>query len=394
MLGALLAWEGGRGRGHVVPLRTIAEAVRDRFEFDAALCKLDFKDELSGLCEPVQGPWLPFSGDFRQAQGNPPAATWGEILGDIGFRRPEILRESIGWWQGVMRDCEISLVIGDNAPCALLAARGLGIPSIAIGTGYTVPPSNMATFPVLLPRYSTLIYEEAETVEIINSAVSEFGVPKLERLSEVYAASDQLVFTLETLDPYTKWRTQPLLPPITGGTPQPAPGGEEIFIYFSTTERFDTGLMEAIGNLGVPVRAFIPGIENPQAEDLARRGVHVERSAVPIDLVAKRSRLLVNAAQHGTLCMGLAAGLPHVSVPQHKEQEFNAAAVRDHGVLVAVDEADRNAERFRSIVLDAYENAEMARRARDLAEDLRPRFQENQRKLIRRRIAAVMDYRV
>lgn len=391
MLGALLAWEGGRGRGHVVPLRTVAEAVRDRFEFDAALCRLDFKDELAEFCEPVQGPWLPFSGDFRQSQGNPPAATWGEILGDIGFRRPEILRESIGWWQGVMRECEISLLIADNAPCALLAARGLGIPSVAIGAGYWLPPSNMETFPVLLPRYSTRIYDEAETVDIINSVVSEFGIPKLERLSEVYAASDQLVFTLEMLDPYAKWRTQPFLPPIMGGTPEPASGGDEIFVYFSSTERDDSGLMEAIGQLGALVRAFIPGLDDAQAENLTRRGVQVERSAVPVDLVARRSRLLVNAAQHGTLCMGLAAGLPHVSVPQHTEQEFNAAAVQHHGVLVSLDQADRSAERFRSIVLDAYEDAAMARRARDLADELRPHFQANRRKAIRRRIAAVMD---
>ena len=187
MLGALLAWEGGAGRGHLVSLKTIAEAVRDRFSFDAALCRLDYKDELAGLCEPVQGPWLPFSNEYRKSHGNPCRATWGEFMGDIGFRRPEILRESIGWWQGVMRECDISLVIADNAPCALMAARGLGIPSVSIGTGYLAPPSNMESFPILLPRYSTRIYDEAEIVDTINSVVSEFGVPKLEHLPEVYA---------------------------------------------------------------------------------------------------------------------------------------------------------------------------------------------------------------
>lgn len=394
MLGALLAWEGGSGRGHVVPLRTIAEAVSDRFTFDAALCRLDFKDELAAFCKPVQGPWLPYSGEYRKSQGDPVTATWGEFLADIGFRRPEILRESIGWWQGVMRECEISLVIGDHAPCALLAARGLGIPSVAIGGGYWLPPSNMETFPVLLPRFSRCLYDEAETVDIINSVVPEFGVPELKRLPEVYAASDQLVFSLEMLDPYTEWRTQSLLPPIIGGTPEPAADGDEIFIYFSTSEKSHRGLMEAIGSLGVPVRVFIPGIDDRTAEDLTRRGVHVERSAVPVDLVAKRSRLMINAAQHGTLCMGLAAGLPQVSVPQQREQLYNALAAERRGVLVNVEKDNRGAERFRSIVLDAYEDAALARRARDVADELKPHFQQNQRKLIRRRIAAVMDYRV
>ena len=224
--------------------------------------------------------------------------------------------------------------------------------------------------------------------------VPEFGIPKLQRLPEVYAASDQLVFSLDMLDPYIKWRTQPALPPIIGGTVEPAPGGDEIFIYFSTTEKSDPGLMEAIGSLGAPVRAFIPGIDDKAADDLTRRGVIVERSAVPVDLIAKRSRLMINAAQHGTLCLGLGAGLPQVAVPQQREQVYNAEAAERRGVLVNVEKRDRDAERFRSIVLDAYEDAGMARRAADLAEELRPHFQQNQRKLIRRRIAAVMDYRV
>lgn len=103
---------------------------------------------------------------------------------------------------------------------------------------------------------------------------------------------------------------------------------------------------------------------------------------------------MVNAAQHGTLCLGIAAGLPQVAVPQQREQVYNAEAAERRGVLVNVEKRDRDAERFRSIVLDAYEDAGLARRAGDLAEELRPHFQQNQRKLIRRRIAAVMDYRV
>ncbi|MEP9389312.1 hypothetical protein [Mesorhizobium sp. KR9-304] len=394
MLGALLAWEHGSGRGHVVTLRTVAEAVGDRFTFDAALCKLDFESELAALCNPVQGPWLPFSDEYRKAHGNPATSTWGEFMGDMSFRSPEILRECIGWWQGVMSECDISLVIADSAPCALLAARGLGIPCVAVGTGYLVPAPNMTTFPILLPRHSTRIHDEAEIVDTINSVVPEFGIPRLARLPEVYACTDQLVFTLEMLDPYTEWRSQPLLPPIIGGTAEPVSDGDEIFIYFSSTEKFDPGLMEAISYLGAPTRAFIPGIDIKAADNLTRRGIHVERSPVPIDLVAKRSRLLVNAAQPGTLCMGLASGLPHVSVPQHREQEYYARAVEDRGTLISVDKADRRAGRFRSIVLDAYEDAAMARRARDLADELRPHFQANQRKLIRRRIAAVMDHRV
>jgi UDP:flavonoid glycosyltransferase YjiC (YdhE family) len=394
MLGALLAWEHGNGRSHVAGLRAVAEAVRDRFTFDAALCKLTHSGEFAGLCTPVQGPWLPTSDGLRKSLGSPRRATWGEFLGDFGFRRPEILRERIGWWQKVMRECDISLVIADCAPCALMAARGLGIPSIATGTGYLTPPPIMETFPVLLPQYSTRIYDEAEIVETINSVVPEFGIPRLGRLSEIYACSDQLAFTLDMLDPYTEWRSQPLLPPMTGGSVEPASGGEEIFIYFSTTEKTDPALMEAVGKLGVPVRLLMLGIDDATAEHFTRLGVQVERSPLPVDLLVRRTRMMVNAAQHGTLCIALAAGLPQVSVPQQLEQQYSADAAASRGVLRSVNKSDITVDRFRAIVLDAYEDATMARRAADLAGELRHQFEANQRKLIRRRIAAVMDYRL
>ena len=392
---ALLAWEGGAGRGHVVTLKTVAEAVGDGFSFDAALCATTHKAELAGLCDAVvQGPWLPYSDSYRKAQGNPPASTWGEFMGDIGFRKPAQLRKSIHWWQQVMRDRNISLVIADFAPCALLAARGLGIASIAVGVGYSVPPPDMESFPVLLPRFSTRIYQEAEIVEMVNSVVVDFGVPKLDRLPQVYASSDQFAFTLDMLDPYGDKRSAPLLPPVADVATELASDGDEVFIYFSTTEKSDPGLMEAIGDLGVPVRLFMPSIDAATAEHFIRRGIHVEQSPVPVDLLAKRTRLMVNAAQHGILCLALAAGLPQVSVPQHLEQTYHAEATASRGVLRSVSRAESDVESFKSIVLGAYEDRSLGQRARELARELRPHFQVNQRKLIRRRIAAVMDYRV
>jgi UDP:flavonoid glycosyltransferase YjiC (YdhE family) len=388
---ALLAWEGGDGRGHIVTLRTVAEAIGDRFSFDAALCRLTHSDELAPLCDAVvRGPWLPHSREYREQQGNPPTSTWGEFMGDIGFTRPTILRKSIAWWQQVMRDRNISLVIGESAPCALLAARGLGIPSVALGSGYLLPPSEMETFPVLLPRYSTRIHDETGIVDIVNAVGTDFGIPELRHLPEVYASSDALVFTLTMLDPYSRWRAAPLLPPVIGGAPEPADEGEEIFVYFSTSEASEPDLVEAISNLPLPVRLYMPSADDEMAASLARRGVHVERSPVSPHLIARRSRLIVNAGQHGILCLALASGLPQVAAPQHLEHEFHSTAVERCGAATVVNKSERNAERFHSAILDAYEDAAMALRARHLAEELRPQFSACQRDLIGQRIEALM----
>ncbi|MET0360442.1 MAG: hypothetical protein ABW048_01695, partial [Sphingobium sp.] len=49
----LLAWESGAGRGHIVTLRTVAEALGPAFAYDAALCVIDHAGELAPLCEMV-----------------------------------------------------------------------------------------------------------------------------------------------------------------------------------------------------------------------------------------------------------------------------------------------------------------------------------------------------
>ncbi len=391
MKSALLAWEMGAGRGHVVTLRTVAEAVADRFTFDAALRDLTFSHELSGLCDAVQGPWLAYSGDYRVSLGNPATASWGETMGDFGFRRPDILRQSIEWWWGVMREHRYDVVVADSAPCALLAARGLGIPAVAVGVGYMLPPPSMDAFPILMPEYPTRIYEEAEILAHVNAAAAEFGVPPLGHLPEVYASADQLAFTLDMLDPYGAWRDAPLLPPIVGGVAEPASGGDEIFVYFTGAERKETALWQALGGLGLPVRAYVPGIDESSVAEIAGLGIAVERSPVPVNVIARRSRLVVNAAQHGTVCMALGAGIPQIAVPRHREQMFNAAAVARHGVLRASKAGETTAESFRALVLEAYHDRGFAQRAAKMAAELRPVFQASQRKAIRRRLAAAMD---
>ena len=77
MLGALLAWEDGSGRGHVVPLRTVAEAVRDRFSFDAALCR-------SGLQGRVGRPLRPGAGSLAALFGRVQKSSRKSCYVDLG----------------------------------------------------------------------------------------------------------------------------------------------------------------------------------------------------------------------------------------------------------------------------------------------------------------------
>lgn len=388
---ALLAWEGGAGRGHVVTLKTVAEALDDRFVFDAALCRMEHAAELEPVCELVfPGGALRPRDAHRRGPGAIHTATWGEFLGDLGFRDEAFLTRQIAWWQEVIRCRRIALVVGDFAPCALMAARSLGVPAVAIGVGYSCPPPDMAEFPIFMPEHAERLYDERDIVAIVNRAAMPLGVPEIDRLPAVYASDDQLARTLPMLDPYDGLRTRPLLPPVADLPTAPSDGsGEEIFVYFSTTERDNPALMEALEDLGAPTRAFIPGLDAAGAARLAACGVVVEAAPVPVDLIARRTRLLLSAGQHGILCLGLGAGLPQVATPQHLEQGYHARRAAEAGVMRVVSRDERSAEAVRAAVRRAYAQPPAAARARALAAELRPRLARDPRVDIRARTLAV-----
>lgn len=388
---ALLAWEHGAGRGHIVTLRTVARALADRYEFDAGLCRMQHAGEIAPLCSAcVQGASLRY--DSRPRQGPNPVltSTWGEFMGDLGFRDPAFLAERIAWWQDRLLGRRISLVIGDYAPLALLAARSMGLATIAVGQGYGLAPHGLREFPVFLPEFPHRLYDEAEMVAAVNAAGAPLGLDPIAHLPEVYAADLHLVRTLPMLDPYDGLRRDPVLPPVTDVASRASQGrGDEVFVYFSYTEGNDPGVVEAVAQLGLPVRAFVPGLAPEQVARLAASGAAIETGPVPVDLLAARSRIIVNSGQHGILCLGLFAGLPQVCVPQHLEQYYHARRAEQAGVAEVLGWGDRSAATFGAMIRRVYEDAGRALRARELAAELRAAHPRSGDMLMAERLAAL-----
>ncbi len=87
--------------------------------------------------------------------------------------------------------------------------------------------------------------------------------------------------------------------------------------------------------------------------------------------IAARSRLVLNAGQHGILCLGLFAGLPQVCLPQHLEQDFHARRAAAEGVATVLSAQDRSPAQIIQAVSEAWSEAPRQARARALAQDLR-----------------------
>lgn len=387
----LLAWEGGAGRGHIVTLKTIAEALGDGFVYDAALCRMDYAAEIAPLCELVfPGAWLGFNATRRQASGNPNTATWAEFLGDLGFADSAILIRQIQWWLTTIQARQSSLMVGDFSPIAMLAARVAGIPMVAVGTGYSTPPSGMDSFPILLDEHTTCIYGEPELVAAVNGALLHFDLPPIQCFSDIYRGAVSMPRTIAALDPYGPWRSEPLLPPLNEALPRSLGRGDEVFIYFSTDERSDPALLEAITGLGVPTRLYMPGITDELAARLAASGMFIERSPVPLDLIAQRTRLMLHAGQHGSLCMALGLGLPQVAFPQHLEHLYHARRAAQFGTVTVFQRHQRDVAAIRAAILGAHADPDLPARARALSDRLYPSLFGDIAGLVRARLLPLL----
>ena len=375
-LRALLANEAGGGRGHVTTLAAAARALPDDLDIVAALARQTYADEVRARCSAVvEAPLLARpKGAATAIPGLRGNATWADALAAIGLADATKVRRGLAFWRETIVEHDISLLIADFAPLALWAARGLrdegwAIRTVSLGVGYILPPQSLNRFPVPLPDITRLIHDEAETLANLNAVGAEFDLDPLPGLAALYRADLTLATSFEFLDPYLASRDPgERASPLVRASRSLAGGGNEVFVYFSTGELRDEGLVQSLERLPLPRRGFLPSAPPEVKARLQASGMEMLDRPATADEIAERSRLIVHAAPHGTVCLAALAGLPQFAVPQHTEQLWNARACEALGVLShtlpgSADIADR--------ITAAYGDGRMADRAREVAVTLR-----------------------
>ena len=384
----MLAWEGGAGRGHVVTLARVARALAGVAPCDASLGWMDHAAEIAPWCDSVfPGVKLRYNSQARRIRAAPASSTWAEWLFDCGFADGPKVAARVGWWLDTLERRQTTLVIGDYSPCALMAARISGIPALAIGTGYAIPPAGLESFPVFLPEYAEREADEDALVGALNTALGPLGLPPLVHLPEVYARSGEALRTLELLDPYRGQRTGAYLPPVADYSGITAGEGDTAFCYFSTTELAHDGLVEALATCGLPLRGYLPGAPDGMRERLAASGMRIETAPLPVSEIAATARIICNSGQHGMVCLGLAAGIPQVCLPQHMEQLYVARQAEAAGVAQVIWPTSAPADTIRETLKAAWSDAQAQKTARELAHALAPSFVRDDGAVLRATLA-------
>lgn len=379
----LLAFELGAGRGHVVTLARMAGALGPGLPLIAAMPGLRHAAQLRAMGARVIRCPRP---QIAVRAGN---ATWACYLG-AALEDADLVRRSLGFWRDLIVSEDISILIADYAPLAVWAAQALraegwDIRVVTVGTGYGVPPGGLERFPQLVAGYDRVVHPEAETLAGLNRIAKAVGIAPLPRLSALGRADLALAATFPFLDPYARPAAD-LCPPLVDLSSGLAEG-DEMFVYFSRDEPDGPELAEALMRLPLPRRGYLPGATAAVKSRLRAAGMIVEEAPVSATLIARRSRMVLHAAPHGTLCMAALAGLPQVGLPGHMEQMTHATRAETAGILRLIPPGQASVGAIMALAAQAYDDTGLSLRARALAAELRAGFPADPMADLARRIA-------
>lgn len=368
---ALLCWETGTGLGHVASLVQAARALEARgwspiFAIPPGEnAKGALPPEATVRDAPLWRAALP--ADFVQTGSS---ASMADMLADTGMRSAAATKTQIVGWHLVFASFAPDIVVADHAPGALLASRGR-IPAVAVGTGYSVPPRGLPRFPPL-HTLAPILDDEDAILATANAVLATFGSPPLAHLSDALTGDAALACTLPLLDPYAKWRSEPVLGPLLAGpvTRQPKGAGDQIVCYFQPGKKRQrlAKLAEALSALPLPCLAFVPGLGASEEKLFAAAGIVARPAALGADLMT-RARLLVHAGGHGLAAGAALAGVPQVVLHYDIEKELTGRALAGRGVARRASFDAASAAAIHEIVAAAALDDDMSAAASDVAEE-------------------------
>jgi UDP:flavonoid glycosyltransferase YjiC (YdhE family) len=375
----LLAWELGGGYGHVTTLARVAERLTARgYRVVAALKDISAAGGLAKLgVEILQAPARPASLPGRTMPNGPQSsATMGDILAGAGLGHQAILAPVLGAWAALLKSVNPSLLIADFAPGAALAARGR-VPLALTGTGYSVPPSHMAGFP-LLHSISPPVWREEQLVETINRVLSTINAPCLDRLPQIFEADATLVTCFPALDPYRRERRRPADGPLLDWLPDLRdPDARSIFVYLSPGTVPPRHLLEALGEHAPRLRMFAPTLAPHERRGLAQRGATLFEAAASPASELCNNRLVVHYGGAGLSSLALLAGVPQLTLSVDIEKELTGATIEELGAGKLVKIHDPAARVTAGLIDRLASDRALAAGAVSVAEGLRADFKGN-----------------
>lgn len=342
----LLAWEIGGNLGYVTKLVEIGRALARKrgknrpdlvFALQNPAVINSFAEDLE--CQVVQAPFYP-------AQSAPaergPALLYPDELRAWGYDNPKNLAGQIQAWRSLYDLAKPDILVTQQAPTALLAARGMNFKTLNFGTGYDLPP---AAAPMPSMRYwenidpPVLMGREEYVLRNINAALDDLGLPVIEKFSEILEVDMELLTVFEEMDHYpgraalTKKKPKYIGPFYSTDTGENLSWSKKakkrILAYINTGSPVFQATLRALA--GLPDRYDIivsaPGISDQIKAQIQKTNLRVLSGPVRLDRLLKNCDLGINHAGNAISSSFFVAGVPQLLLPGTLEQLMLARAL-------------------------------------------------------------------
>lgn len=342
----LLAWELGRGFGHLGPFlglaprllergHTLHVAARDIVSAGQTLGNLPVKLFQAPLC-------LNSYGGLQI-----PPLNFAEILMRCGYLEPAMLHGMIAAWTSLIRTVGADVVIADHAPTALLAARGIGVARVVIGSPFNVPPA-VAPTPNMRPWMVVPEERLADSDRRVLAVINQVLPPGrgLHALSDVFAGAACLFSGVPELDPYGPRQAGDYLGLQSLSTGTAAPlwpqgPGEPIFAYLHADYIHTERTLQALSASGARVLVHVLGDAAALIARYSSERLQFAPQLLDFRRVVDGCGMCVCHGNVGTTLGMLQGGRPVLVLPKQLEHYLMGRAVTQLGAGRVVSLEDK-----------------------------------------------------
>jgi UDP:flavonoid glycosyltransferase YjiC (YdhE family) len=329
----LLAWEMGSNLGHLSRLLPIGHRLRARGH--GVLAVVRDLEAAAQLLAPAGVPFIQAPRTTSAPAVSTQPASYADLLRYSGWADVQQLWAMIQAWVNVLRLFAPEVLIVDHSPTALLAARCERVATVAIGTGFELPPMRqpLPCFPGF--RGATLenaISAERLVVENANRVMRAARGRSLGALSELFECERRWMTTFPELDHYEARPGERYVGPIGEvgeGERLEWPGGSthQIFAYLRPDTPNVEIILRVLAGRDASVVCYAPGLPPSLTAGLASDKFVLAQRPVDLSILRRGGSLCVSYAPAATVTSALLAGVPQLMAPSHVEAQLTAHRV-------------------------------------------------------------------
>lgn len=343
MARVLIAWELGGAFGHLARCLRLAEGLRSRGHSVTMVLKDVRLPAGNGSPQGLTVLPAPLTPQRRLSKQRLPV-NYADVLHHCGFADAQDVAARLAAWGGIFSLVRPDVLLADHAPTALLAAHLAGIPHLAVGNGFAIPPA-IFPWPSIRPWEQIpdedLVAAEQRLDRVTEATQKLFGHVAPVRIRDVFGAHDVLD-TFAELDHYGA-RPNGRYVGLIGSIPDARRvdwqdrEAQKVLAYLRPDVPGFTSIMSALGRLDAEVLCVAPGLTSGRARRFATQRLRIALAPVSLPELIVHTDLAVSYGSSGFVMQALLAGVPLSLCPRHVEQGLFGLRVEAMGAGKLLD---------------------------------------------------------